>query len=100
MGVRSVDDPQHSRGYREIRSNAEMRKLMDRKIAAQNGACPLGKSQFTEYSDIVPDHIPPRGMGGAWRDHPDNIQAVHWWGNGERDQAERDKSTAPITEPA
>ena len=70
MGVRRVDDPQHSRGYREIRSNAEMRKLMDRKIAAQNGACPLGKSQFTEYSDIVPDHIPPRGMGGAWRDIP------------------------------
>jgi hypothetical protein len=24
-------------------------------------------------------------MGGAWRgDHPDNIQAVHWWCNGEK----------------
>jgi hypothetical protein len=34
--------------------------------------------KFTDYSDIVPDHINPRGMGGAWRgDHPDNIQAVN-----------------------
>jgi hypothetical protein len=24
-------------------------------------------------------------MGGAWRDdHPDNIQAVQWWCNGEK----------------
>jgi hypothetical protein len=36
MGIRRVDDPQHPRGYREIRSNAEMRKLMDRKIVTQN----------------------------------------------------------------
>ena len=78
MGVRRIDDLQHPRGYREIRSNAEMRKLMDRKIAAQNGIYALCKGQFTDYNDIVPDHINPRGMGGAWRDdHPDNIQAVH-----------------------
>jgi hypothetical protein len=33
----------------------------------------------------VPDHISPKGMGGAWRDdHPDNIQAAHWWCNGEK----------------
>jgi hypothetical protein len=24
-------------------------------------------------------------MGGAWRDdHPENIQAVHWWCNSEK----------------
>jgi hypothetical protein len=24
-------------------------------------------------------------MGGAWRDdHPENIQAVHWWCNGDK----------------
>jgi hypothetical protein len=85
MGVRRIQDPQHPRGYREIRSNAEMRKLMDRKITAQNGVCALCKGHFTDYNDIVPDHINPRGMGGAWRDdHPDNIQAVHWWCNGEK----------------
>ena len=85
MGIRHIDDPQHPRGYREMRSNGEMQKLLDRKILAQNGICVLCKGQFTDYSDIVPDHINPRGMGGAWRDdHPDNIQAVHWWCNGEK----------------
>ncbi len=85
MGIRRIDDPQHPRGYREVRSNAEMRKLVDRKIAAQNGICALCNEKFTDYYDIVPDHISPRGMGGAWRDdHPDNIQAVHWWCNGEK----------------
>jgi hypothetical protein len=85
IGVRRIDDPLHPRGYREIRSNAEMRKLMDKKIAAQNGICALCKEGFADYGDIVPDHISPRGMGGAWRDdHPDNIQAVHWWCNGEK----------------
>lgn len=64
-----------------------MRKLVDRKIAAQNGICGLCKKPFTDYSDIVPGHISPRGMGGAWRDdHPDNIQVVHWWCNGEKDR--------------
>jgi hypothetical protein len=34
---------------------------------------------------ISPDHINPKGMGGAWQDdHPENIQAVHWWCNGEK----------------
>ena len=85
IGVRRIDDPHHPRGYREIRSNAEMRKLMDRKIAAQKNICALCKDRFTDYGDVVPDHISPRGMGGAWRDdHSDNIQAVHWWCNGEK----------------
>jgi len=39
LGVRRIDDPQHPRGYREIRSNAEMRKLMDKKILAQSSEC-------------------------------------------------------------
>jgi hypothetical protein len=77
MGVRRVEDPHHPRGYRELRSNGEMRKLLDRKIVTQNGFCALCNERFTDYGDIVPDHIHPRGMGGAWRDdHPDNIQAV------------------------
>jgi hypothetical protein len=82
MGVRRIDDSQHPRGYRELRSNGEMRKLLNRKIVAEYGIC---KGKFTDYSDVVPDHVCPRGMGGAWRDdHPDNIQAVHWWCNGEK----------------
>jgi hypothetical protein len=40
---------------------------------------------FTNYNDIVPDHIDPRGMGGSRRDdHPENIQAVHFWCNSEK----------------
>lgn len=74
MGVRRIDDPHHPRGYREIRSNAEMRKLRDRKIVAQNSECAICNEKFTDYTDIVPDHIHPRGMGGAWKDdHSDNI---------------------------
>lgn len=85
FGVQRIDDPYHPRGHRELRSNAEMRKLMTRKIREQKGICAICEEPFTDYNDIVPDHICPRGMGGAWRDdHPDNIQAVHWWCNGEK----------------
>ena len=85
LGVQRIDDPHHPRGSRELRSNTEMRKLMNRKIMEQKGACAICEALFTDYSDIVPDHISPKGMGGAWRDdHPDNIQAVHWWCNGEK----------------
>ena len=52
MGVRRIDDPQHPRGYREIRSNAEMRKVMDRKIAAQTAFAlsARGSSRITATS--------------------------------------------------
>ena len=72
-------------GYRERRSKAEMRKLLDRKIVEQNRQCAICEVAFTNYNDIVPDHTDPRGMGGSRRDdHPQNIQAVHFWCNGEK----------------
>src|SRR5208337_1216285 len=84
-GVRRIDDPHHSRGYRELRSPAEMRKLLKWKVAEQNRICAICHQEFTDYNDIVPDHRDPKGMGGAWRDdHPDNIQATHWWCNGDK----------------
>lgn len=46
IGVRRIDDLQFPRGYRGILSNSEMRKLMERKIVAQNCACALCKEQF------------------------------------------------------
>jgi len=83
--MQRIEDQHHPRGYRELRSNAEMRKLLNRKVVEQRRECAIGHSPFTDYNDIVPDHIDPRGMGGARRDdHPDNIQAVHWWCNGEQ----------------
>ena len=80
-----VEDPHHPRGYRELRSKAEMRKLLDGKIVEHNRQCAICQVAFNSYSDIVLDHIDPRGMGGARRDdHPENIQAVHYWCNGEK----------------
>jgi hypothetical protein len=85
MGVQRVDDPHHPRGYRELRSPAEMRKLLNRKIVEQDRKCAICHEEFTEYSDVVPDHKNPKGMGGSWRDdHPDNIQATHFWCNEEK----------------
>ena len=40
--------------------------------------CKICHEPFTDYEDIVPDHIRSKGMGSARRDdHPDNIQAAH-----------------------
>jgi len=87
-GVQRIEDPHHPRGYRELRSPAEMRKLLQRKVEEQNCVCALCHLAFTDYGDIVPDHKNPKGMGGAFRDdHPDNIQAVHWWCNSEKGSA-------------
>ena len=84
-GVQRIEDPHHPRGYRELRSPAEMRKLLNRKIVEQGGKCPICQEEFTNYNDVVPDHKEPKGMGGAWRDdHQDNIRATHWWCNGEK----------------
>ena len=91
LGVQRVEDPHHPRGYRELRSPAEMRKLMNRKVLQQGGICAICHEEFTDYNDIVPDHKNPKGMGGAWRDdHPDNIQATHWWCNGEKGSTRMD----------
>ena len=85
LGVQRIEDPHHPRGYRELRSRAEMRKLLNRKIVEQEGKCAFCHKEFADCSDVVPDHRHPKGMGGARRDdHPDNIQAVHWWCNSEK----------------
>ena len=84
-GIQRMEDPHHPRGYRELRSPAEMRKLLKRKVAEQNRICAICHHEFTDYNDVVPDHKNPKGMGGAWRDdHPNNIQAVHWCCNSEK----------------
>ena len=57
LGVQRIEDPHHPRGYRELRSPAEMRKLLNRKIADQGGKCSICHESFTEYGEIVPDHI-------------------------------------------
>ena len=90
MGIRRINDPLHARGYPEICPNAEMRKLLHKKMVTQSCKCAICKVIFTDYTDIVPDHINPCVVGGAaWRDdHPENIRAVHWWCNGNRVRVE------------
>jgi hypothetical protein len=48
LGVRRIEDQHHPRGYRELRSNAEMRKLLNRKIVSQTGSarCAAVNSQI------------------------------------------------------
>jgi len=71
LGIQRIEDPNHPGGYREVRSPAEMRRLLKPK-------CAICYKVFTEYSDIVPNHRHRKAMGGAWRDdHSQNIQAVH-----------------------
>ncbi len=78
VGVQRIEDPHHPRGYRERRSPAEMKKLLNRKIVEQGMKCGICGETFTDCNDIVPDHIDPKGMRSARRDdHPDNIQAAH-----------------------
>jgi hypothetical protein len=92
VGVRRIEDPHHPRGYRELRSPAEMRKLLNRKIVEQDRICAICHFEFTDYNDVVPDHQNPKGMGGAWHDdHPSNVRAVHWWCNSEKGSARIDE---------
>lgn len=41
LGVQRIEDPHHPRGYRELRSPAEMRKLLNRKIVEQDKKCAI-----------------------------------------------------------
>jgi len=54
MGVERIDDPNHPRGYRELRSPAELRKVLTQKISTQQGNCGICHEPFTDCKDIVP----------------------------------------------
>jgi hypothetical protein len=89
---RRIEDPHHPRGYRELRSPAEMRKLLNRKIVEQGRICAICHFEFKDYTDVVADHEDPKGMGGAWRDDsPRNVRAVHWWCNSEKGSTRMDE---------
>jgi len=77
--VRQVLDPHHPRGYREIVNAAELQRRLIAKVKAQRGLCGICWMPLPDdLSRIDPDHIQPRGLGGATHDsHPDNLQAVH-----------------------
>lgn len=59
------------------RSPAAMRQLLAKKLAEQNNICPGCKLPFTDFRQVTPDHIEPRGLGGALRnDSEENIRAL------------------------
>jgi ABC-type multidrug transport system ATPase subunit len=59
LGVQRIQDPHHPRGYRELRSPSEMRKLLNRKIREQAGISAICHEDFTDCNVIVPDHRDP-----------------------------------------
>lgn len=64
-GVQRIEDPHHPRGYRELRSPAEMRKLLKRKIIEQDRMCAMCHEEFIDYNDIVPDHQESQRNGAS-----------------------------------
>lgn len=77
-GVTKIPDPTAPRGYRERRSPAAMRLLLELKVHEQLEECGICHKPLTDMREVVPDHIEPRGMGGSRRDdHSENIQAAH-----------------------
>lgn len=76
-GVRRIPDEHHPRGYRELRSKSAMRRLMVKKVEEQSGCCYLCGKEFTDMTEVTPEHKEPRGMGAARRDdHPENMGAA------------------------
>lgn len=77
--VRQARDPRNQRGYREIVNAAEMQRRLKDKVKEQRGLCGICWNPLPdELERIAPDHIEPKGMGGATHDsHPDNLQAAH-----------------------
>ena len=51
LGVQRIEDPHHPRGYRELRSPAEMRKLLNRKIVEKDRKCAICHEEFTDYME-------------------------------------------------
>ena len=51
IGVHRVEDRHHPREYRELRSPAEMRKLLNWKIIERDRKCAICREEFTDYHD-------------------------------------------------
>lgn len=83
-GVRRIRDEHadHPDGYRYKLSPAEMAKVVFRKVGEQLNVCPHCEKPFEDMRQVGPDHIKPKGMGGARSDDREsNIRAVHHWCN-------------------
>jgi len=48
----ALEDPHHRGDTRELRSPAEMRKLLNRKIVEQDRKCAMCHEEFTDYTYV------------------------------------------------
>ena len=97
LGVRRIRDEfaDHPDGYRYKLSGGEMRKLLLKKIEEQGGRCADCGDEFITLQGIDPDHIKPKGLGGALADdRPENIRAVHHACNWEKGSKRLPESAA------
>ena len=61
LGVQRIEDPHHPRGYRELRSPAEMRKLMNRKVREQGASAQSATKSSPTTTISFPITRIPRG---------------------------------------
>jgi hypothetical protein len=72
FGVQRIEDSHHPRGYRELRSPAEMRRLLNRKIAEQGGRCAICHKEFAEYSSTATSSL-TIGIPKEWEERGEMI---------------------------
>lgn len=85
-GVRRIWDELLGK-FRWKLSQAEVRKVIDRKLRENGGTCGICGEKIDDYQDVVPDHKEPKGMGGARADDGENgsnLQPAHWNCNAEK----------------
>lgn len=78
-GVRRIWDEILGK-FRWLLSPAERRKVIARKLRENGNTCGICTHPITDYRDVVPDHIEPKGMGGARADDGENgsnLQPAH-----------------------
>jgi len=79
-GIRRIKDEHSPTGYRWKLSQAEREKVILRKLRDNGGTCGICGEPITDMGDVVPDHVEPKGMGGAWYDDGENganLQPAH-----------------------
>lgn len=78
--IREMDDS-HPRGYREICTEAELRRRKDELIRKGNG-CMYCPDAFSDYRQVELAHKVSKGSGGFKHDdHRDNLGLAHRWCN-------------------
>lgn len=79
-GVRKIADDTVPGGWRYLLSPGERRKVILRKLEQNGYLCGICKKPIEDMRDVVPDHITPKGMGGARADDGKdgaNLQPAH-----------------------